>query len=685
MKKLTRKPNPDRTDILILLYSFFIPALVVLVCFLLKGLAPFGERSLVSMDGFSQYYPMLMNMSEAVKEGELFYSFKGALGFNLWAQNAYYTNSPLWLLLYQLPHSFQVTAIDLIILLKVSLAGLFFALRLIKKESDENYIRRFLTFTLCSVAYALSGYMLAFINQLMWTDVIVLLPLIILGAEELFEKRKPLLYMITLFLSVWSCFYISYMVCLFLCLYFVYLSFKNKHSFRYILQRGVLFAFSSLFAGGAAAVVLVPTAKALQLTMASDMGFEGTLQLKYTLFEFLKQLLPFRGVSLEFGAPNLYCSVAAVFLVLCFFLLKKVSLRERVVSFVFVTFMAFSMSLNLGEFVWHGFHYPNQLPARQSFLLIFLILALASKAPSHLSFKKQGFFNFCCILSIITVSLSFMGIFLKDTWTSRQDSLQRYESSFEKLTEDLDKDGFLRMEWTAEKKNNLPQQCTYNGICYYSSTMTADAYNFFQNLGMERYAARVSTHYTGSEITDDIFGIKYILREKKVYNSEDERFEVEVNGDCLPLGYLSKKDVVSLDLSEYKKGKESQQALFDSIAPESINDYSDALSYLKRNGLQITEFDTDYIKGTATTEEDGVFLFSIPFDEGWKVTVDKKEVPTQKAAGYLLSIELLKGEHELELSYTVPGIKAGLIISLVSVIGIFATAFVTRKKEGEII
>ena len=72
MKALKKVKN--KTDTLILVYSFTIPALTVLLSFAFKELAPFGGRSIISMDGFSQYYPMLMNMTEAVKNGEIFYS-----------------------------------------------------------------------------------------------------------------------------------------------------------------------------------------------------------------------------------------------------------------------------------------------------------------------------------------------------------------------------------------------------------------------------------------------------------------------------------------------------------------------------------------------------------------------------------------------------------------------------------
>ena len=655
--------------------------LTVMLSFAFKELAPFGGRSIISMDGFSQYYPMLMNMTEAVKNGELFYSFSGALGFNLWAQNAYYTNSPLWLLVYLVPHSFQAVFIDFIVILKFALAGLFFALFLIKTGREKDHKKRFFLYTALSVAYALSQYMLAFINQLMWTDVIVLLPLVILGLHELWSKNKISLYAVTLFFSIWSCFYISYMVCLFLCLYFLYLAFKEKHTLVHIIKKGVLFTFSSLASGGMAAVVLLPTVKALSLTMASDMGFSGGLQIKYTLFELFRQLLPFQKISLEYGAPNLYCSVFALVLMTVYFFLKKVPKRERAVSFLFVLFMFFSMSVNIGEFIWHGFHFPNQLPARQSFLLIFLVLSIASKGGENLKMINDKIISGISVAATVCVALSFFTVFQANTWASRLDSLQRYESSFETVKENIDDDGFYRMAWTAEKKNNLPQQHTYNGICYYSSTMTADAYNFFQNLGMERYALNVSTHYTGTQLTDDLFGIKYVLKEKLIYENENERLSVTENEDALPLGFLSEREVLSLDLSEYEKGSEAQKALFNSIVKDGSQSYDEAISYLHKNGFNITEFDTDLIKGTVKAEKDGVMLFSIPYDEGWSVTLDGENAPAQKAAGYLLSFDISEGEHEIELSYTVPGIKDGAVISLFSLLAFVSFAFYKRKKQ----
>ena len=162
--------------------------------------------------------------------------------------------------------------------------------------------------------------------------------------------------------------------------------------------------------------------------------------------------------------------------------------------------------------------------------------------------------------------------------------------------------------------------------------------------------------------------------------NENERFSVTVNEDTLPLGYLSEKTVVNLDLSEYESGKEAQKALFNSIVSFGSDDYDKAIAYLHGNGFNLTEFDTDYIKGTVKTVKDGVMLFSIPYDEGWSVTLDGENVPTQKAAGYLLSFDITEGEHEIELSYTVPGIKEGAVISLFSLILFICFAIIKRVK-----
>ncbi len=664
----------DKTVPLALALSFALPAVVILICFILCEIAPFGDRTLCSMDGYSQYYPMLMTMSEAVKEGEIFYSFNGALGFNLWAQSAYYTNSILWLPLYFLPHSLQVSYIDLSILFRLSLAGLFFCLYLLKTHRNVSYKKMLTVYPALSLVWALSGYMTAFINQIMWTDVVVFLPLVILGIEYIKEKKSPVLYITALFLSIVSCFYISFMVCIFAVLWFFFLMFRERILWKERFFHALKFGISSLIVGGMSAAVIIPVYKALSLTKASDLGFEGALETNYSLKDFLLRILPFQNTSLEYDLPNIYCTVTVFILFFFFLFSKNFTRRHKISSFVFVSFMFLSISINLGEFIWHGFHYPNQLPARQSFLVIFLMLSLAAEYLVLCKIKKKHFYALITLI-FAGASLNFAVQFCRDVWTSRVNSLQKYEAVMNDFSVLDDEDTFARMEWTDTKKNNYPQQYNYKGISYYSSTMSGDAYDFFQQTGMDRYARNVSVRYKQSEILNAVFSVKYII-------SGQHGQSITKNENVLSLGFVASGTVYSYIPSKIKKPELGQQLLWDCLCGKTFTGFSEGYSLLSQNQMEITLFDTDYIEGTLKSDRDDVFFTSIPYDEGWEIIIDGEKRKTKKAAGYFLSCEIEKGEHEIILKYTVPGIKVGAVISLLSLLALMGWIFIEHKVQN---
>ena len=70
---------------------------------------------------------------------------------------------------------------------------------------------------------------------------------------------------------------------------------------------------------------------------------------------------------------------------------------------------------------------------------------------------------------------------------------------------------------------------------------------------------------------------------------------------------------------------------------------------------------------------------SIPFDKGWHVKVDNVEVKTQAVDDSLLSFELLKGSHKIELWFFPEKLFMGLMITLVSALILI---FLFVKKSG---
>ena len=93
-----------------------------------------------------------------------------------------------------------------------------------------------------------------------------------------------------------------------------------------------------------------------------------------------------------------------------------------------------------------------------------------------------------------------------------------------------------------------------------------------------------------------------------------------------------------------------------------------AIETLEKNKLNITSFKETKIEGNITLDDNMVVYTSIPYDEGWHVKVDNKEVKTQKLAKALLTFEAPSGKHNITIYYRIKGLGLGLLVSFVSLV-----------------
>jgi hypothetical protein len=111
-------------------------------------------------------------------------------------------------------------------------------------------------------------------------------------------------------------------------------------------------------------------------------------------------------------------------------------------------------------------------------------------------------------------------------------------------------------------------------------------------------------------------------------------------------------------------------------------------SQLKRDTLQITEFNPHLIKGNINPNTSKVLFLAIPYDKGWSAMVDGKEITIEKVNAGLIGILLEKGNHKIELSFEPPYVKEGTYVSIISILlwGAGIAFFSHRKnKVAEII
>ncbi len=100
------------------------------------------------------------------------------------------------------------------------------------------------------------------------------------------------------------------------------------------------------------------------------------------------------------------------------------------------------------------------------------------------------------------------------------------------------------------------------------------------------------------------------------------------------------------------------------------SELSDLHDELKPGILKLDKWSTSDLKGHVYVTEDHPILFtSIPWDEGWEAYVDgKKSECGSVINNAFLILKLTPGDHEVELKYNAPGSRAGLMVSLVSLV-----------------
>lgn len=374
----------------ICIYSFLLPFLAMLAIFIGNGIYPFGDGSFMHSDMYHQYVPFLEEFLRKVKDGEpLYHSWRIGMGSNYLALYGYYSASPFNWLMLLVPQQFLIEFMSYMVVFKIGLCGFTFAWYL-----KEKFQTKQLSILFFAAFYAMSGFVAAYNWNVMWMDTLVLAPLIVLGLERLVREKKSGLYCVTLGLCILSNYYLSIMVCLFLCLYALVLvpELYGEDGWKAFFKRlgGAVgrFAFYSLLAAGMASVILIPEAAALTATEFSDVNFPKKVTWYFSFFDVIARHAA--GVQRETGLdhwPNIFCSSAIFFLIPLYAANRNIRLKEKVGKLLLCAFFIISFSVNNLNFIWHGLNYPDSLPARQSFLYILLVLTMCFEAV----YRHKGF------------------------------------------------------------------------------------------------------------------------------------------------------------------------------------------------------------------------------------------------------------------------------------------------------
>ena len=367
--------------------AFLLPFAGMLILMLIARCEPFGNRTFLYSDAWHQYYPFFLNFRQALRSGDsLLYNWDLGMGMDYLGLISYYLASPLNLISVLLPESWLLEYFNLLHPIRLGLAGLFFAIFL-----KELFRKEDISIVLFGGFYALCAWALGYKWNVMWVDTFALLPLVVLGEIKLLRDKKFILYTLTLFLAIFSNYYIGFFVCIFVFLLFFCYEICRWQGFKRFFQDLCRIALYSVLAIGMTAILELPAFASLQTTQSSVNNFPQGFRLNIAdentwmgLLDAMRQVAGNMGGGIEpswkEGLPNLYCGVGTILLAFLYLMAPDVKLRDKLCAVAMLLFLCASFIIRQLDYIWHGFHFTNMIPYRFSFLFSFVLLYMAYRA-----------------------------------------------------------------------------------------------------------------------------------------------------------------------------------------------------------------------------------------------------------------------------------------------------------------
>lgn len=138
---------------------------------------------------------------------------------------------------------------------------------------------------------------------------------------------------------------------------------------------------------------------------------------------------------------------------------------------------------------------------------------------------------------------------------------------------------------------------------------------------------------------------------------------------------------VSLGVAEgYSDMPQSNEPVFYAL---NLEVFEQIIDELKTGEFVPAVFEDGNVEGEYTAENDCNLLLSVPYDDGWSVTINGAAAELTPAADKGMScLGVQKGTNKIVMTYKTPGALAGLAVSLATAAALIAAGLYTRHKKS---
>lgn len=552
------------------LCSFFLSVFAITVLLIILRIYPFGTKSILFADMKIQYVDLFSWLQKVFNgEANIVYSFSKSLGGSPAAMFAYYLSSPLNFIVAFFSQENMEICLVILTILKVGLCGFSssFFLRNRFLELEDIYVLAL------SCGFAMSQYVVSQMSNIMWLDGVYILPFMMWGVYKYVQENKKTTMCIWIVLGIIANWYTAYMNCLFIPFYFLYEQVlctklkKRLDAFIYIGKRFFMFCFMEGISVLLSMCFFFPVICGLQ---------KGKGEIVDGIFAFNVNgsfLDIFRGFVI--GSPgnsekiSFFCGTLCFFNAVLFFVNKKISSKERIISGMMTFGLFFCCFFKPLENIWNGFRFVYSYFYRFSYIIILFIIYLAARNLEMWDKKNNSILKHICgicilgllvfdciqnfsakklwleVIILVLISLclnlnnkqragAFLciiltgevilnGILVCRNWYSYESmSYREYVHEQEKLIADVKEyqgKDFARIEQTQNREKNENKTTAFfdenmaygmQGISYYSSAYDALVHDFLVSLGYSR-KQDIGEYDEPILAADSLLGVKYLL------------------------------------------------------------------------------------------------------------------------------------------------------------------------------
>lgn len=411
----------------LLALSFMLPVIIAFIGLILGRFAPFGGKDVYTAGGYSNVMAFYYELNDKLYTGASVLT--GSLGnaYNDFGTTiAYYISDPLNLIAVLFPKRTMPTVLNIIYILKIGCAGLFFCMLLsykktsllyekanmeekrkekiaaykakleakkLKKKNQKKdfkigsdketknpvilFFRGFdfpvLAF---SMAYSLSSFMLSKGMNTGYLTVAALFPLLIMGIDKIVRENKWLLYTIAFTLSLFGNFHLALVAFIISLIYFLIQDYKEpQHFMKSLLYKLMSDALSIAMA----AIVIIPAIKNAEFKESFSIKFPIFTTFS-SIFDTLKtQVMGFSPSSISYYSlgTDIYAGIFVLLLVCLFLLNRNITVLRRLKALIPITILLFGHVFSSLNYILNGFYFSDKNLNLYDFAFIAIVLLLS--------------------------------------------------------------------------------------------------------------------------------------------------------------------------------------------------------------------------------------------------------------------------------------------------------------------